>query len=333
MKLISQIDVSQKTVFVRADLDVPVQKSQIAIEGGTRLTNLKSTVSYLLGQGAKVIIAGHIDRPQMPDPALSTKQLLIPLQSILGRPVVFQEKLNQTTNNQLVILENLRFWPGEVANDPAFAKQLASLANIYINEAFGNCHRLHASMVTLPTLLPHAAGFHLEQEVEELTKLLSGPLRPFVAVVGGAKIETKLPLVTNLSKIADFVLVGGELPLEIKHNALAFGPNVWVAALTSDSKDIDAPSQIRFSEIIKKSKTVIWNGPLGYYEGGYTAGTLAVAAAIIQSGVYSVVGGGETLEFLAKNNLISNFSFVSSGGGAMLEFLAGKSLPAVTALS
>lgn len=342
MKLLTDLEVSSKRVFVRADLDVPLEKSQESgvknqeLEGSTRLLNLKNTVNYLLGKEAKVIIAGHIDRPEKPDPSLSTKQLIEPLQDILGQQISFADQIPNTgykiPDTNIVLLENLRFWPGEIANDQEFAKQLAAIADCYVNEAFGNCHRLHASMVSLPALLPHAAGFHLQQEVEELSKLLSGPTKPFVAIVGGAKIETKLPLVRNLSQIADNVLVGGELPLEIKKQGLSLPPDVIVANLTADSKDIDAASQNKFSQIIHDAKSVIWNGPMGLYEEGNSAGTLAIAKAIVQSGAYSLVGGGETVDFLAKNNLVSQFSFVSAGGGAMLEFLSGKTLPAIEAL-
>src|SRR3990167_4374846 len=248
MKLLSDIDVSQKRVFVRADLDVPVGEFTVKssqYSGATRLTNLKNTVDYLYKQGAsKIIIAGHIDRPEKPDPEFSTKQLRFILEQILLRSVYFAQNLEKQVEGYLVLLENLRFFQGEIANDTAFAVKLLSLADIYVNEAFGNCHRNHASMVALPRLMPHAAGLHLAKEVAELSKILKGPQKPFVAIVGGAKIETKLPLVSNLAKIADFVLVGGELPVEIRTQNLTFAKNVIVANLTADVKDISDESII-----------------------------------------------------------------------------------------
>ena len=356
MRVLTDIDVSGKRVFVRADLDVPIEATNPSINSGqavltsnaeiaTRLTNLKETVDYLLEHGAgQVIIAGHIDRPKGPDSALSTKQLKLNLEKILSRSVIFAENFEKQVLENLVLLENLRFWPGETQNDQSFAHQLANLADIYINEAFGNCHRNHASMVALPSLFAdvedpdgvysrRAAGFHLAKEVEELTKILNVPEKPFVAIVGGAKIETKLPLVEHLAKTADFVLVGGELPIEIRERKMTFPQNVLVASLTSDAKDISDESVKQFCDVIASAKTVVWNGPLGLFEEGFDKGSKATARAIIESPAYEVVGGGETVEFLAKNNLLSHFAFVSSGGGAMLEFLAGKKLPALEALN
>ena len=365
MRVLSDIDVSEKRVFVRADLDVPFEQStinnqQLTIGAGeaTRLTNLKSTVDYLFEhQASKIIIAGHIDRPKGPDPVLSTKQLLPTLEKILEREIFFVPDLFshsrpdresdshfRENDRGVILLENLRFWPGETENSLEFAKQLANLADIYINEAFGNCHRNHASMVALPSLFAdvedpdgvysrRAAGFHLAKEVEELTKILNVPEKPFVAIVGGAKIETKLPLVEHLAKTADFVLVGGELPIEIRERKMTFPQNVLVASLTSDAKDISDESVKQFCDVIASAKTVVWNGPLGLFEEGFDKGSKATARAIIESPAYEVVGGGETVEFLAKNNLLSHFAFVSSGGGAMLEFLAGKKLPALEALN
>ena len=354
MKVLSDIDVSGKRVFVRADLDVNVANPKSEIRNpklnpqATRLTNLKPTVDYLLEHGAsQIIIAGHIDRPEKPDPELSTKQLLEPLEKILGQKISFKDVIlgseatpesdsgqaRMTGESKVVLFENLRFWEGEVVNDLEFARSLAALADVYVNEAFGNCHRNHASMVALPSLLPHAAGFHLQREIEELSsRVLNNPQRPFIAIVGGAKVETKVPVIENLSKIADYVLIGGVLPLEIAQKELKFADNVVIAGHAVDGKDITSESQDQFARIIKSAKTVVWNGPVGRFEEGFEAGTLSVAQAIIESDAYSVVGGGETTQFLALHNLLSKFSFVSSGGGAMLEFLAGRKLPALIAL-
>ena len=333
---------------------MPLREAQVSkderlttnAEIATRLTNLKPTVDYLLGHGAsQIVIAGHIDRPTGPNPALSTKQLLPTLEKILGRKIGFvpdvlshsrpdreSDSHFRENDSGVILLENLRFWLGETANDSTFAKDLAKLADIYINEAFGNSHRNHASMVALPALLQHSAGLHLAKEVAELSKILKGPKKPFVAIVGGAKIETKLPLVEHLAKIADFVLVGGELPIEIGEKQMKFPQNVIVATLNPDQKDIDSKSIDLFCEKIKDANTVVWNGPLGLFEEGHDRGSKEIARAIIESPAYEVVGGGETVEFLAKNNLLSHFSFVSSGGGAMLEFLSGKELPALKKL-
>lgn len=333
MKLLSQLDVSAKRVFLRADLDVNVGQFTEA----TRLQSVKPTVEYLLAHGTKqIIIAGHIDRPEGPDPTLSTQKLEEPLEEILKRSVTFKPDFFSdgalASMAQLVLFENLRFWPGEAADDLEFAKRLANLADVYVNEAFGNCHRSHASMVALPALLPHAAGLHLEREVDQLTKLIKDAERPFIAIIGGAKIETKVPVIENLAKFADTVLVGGELPIEIERNGARFGDNVKIAELEANKKDIKEGDARDFAKKIKEATTVVWNGPMGVFEQGYEAGTMIVAEAILASGAYSVVGGRETTQFLASKGLLSRFAFVSSGGGAMLEFLAGHELPGIKAL-
>ena len=391
MKLLGDLEIAGKRVFVRADLDVPLREAQVSkderpfgfaqgelttnAEIATRLTNLKPTVDYLIENGAsKVIIAGHIDRPSprlqngkpVIDPALSTKQLLKSLSTILNHEIVFVGNLDEvsprryeerprSSSSRIILLENLRFWKGETENDLEFAKKLASFADCYVNEAFGNSHREHASMVALPSLFAdvkdllepegsaeperpegfyprRAAGIHLEKEVEVLSNLLKNPERPFVAIVGGAKIETKVPVIANFAKIADQVLVGGELPLEIAKSGMEFPPNVSIGKLTIDGKELSRESVNQFIEKIKGAKTIIWNGPTGVFEEGFESCTLAIAQAILESGAYSIVGGGETTQFLGSKNLLSRFSFVSAGGGAMLEFLAGKDLPGIKAL-
>ena len=387
MRLLSDIDVFGKRVFVRADLDVPLREAQVRngerettnaeVETSTRLVNLKPTVDYLLEHRAKqIIIAGHIDRPKKHDPALSTKQLLPTLEKNLGQEITFLEELtgpvslfppasarsssnsnddqqdqvelravgspSKTATPQILLFENLRFWPGEEANDLEFARQLASMADVYINDALSVSHREHASVVALPSLLPHAVGLHLQEEIEVLSELLKNPKRPFVAIVGGVKIETKVLVIENLAQVADWVIVGGLIAkqqLTIDNSQLTGSPNVKgqmskvvLASLTPNNNDIDQNSVNKFKSIIATAKTVVWNGPMGVFEEGFEEGTLAVAQTVIDSGAYSVVGGGETTAFLASKNLLSRFSFVSSGGGAMLEFLAGKSLPGLVAL-
>jgi phosphoglycerate kinase len=360
VKLLKDLDVKNKKVFVRADLDVPLTElvlpssglaadGLLSTEGATRIKNLKPTIDYLTEHDAKqIIIAGHIDRPDGPSPTKSTRQLISSLQEILGREVEFCEQLTVdsfTQDAKILLLENLRFWPGETANDVEFAKKLALLADIYVNEAFGNSHREHASMAILPKLLSHGAGFHLEKEIRELTNVLESPGHPLVVLIGGAKIETKIPVIENLAKIADKVLVGGELlkNFQTLHYAEAsrskqnskFQVNVdkiVVGKLTDDGLDIDGQSIGEFEKIISGAKMIVWNGPMGFFEKGYSRGTLAVTNSIIGSGAYSIVGGGETTQFLASQDLLSKFSFVSSGGGAMLEFLSGKVLPGIKAL-
>lgn len=341
MRLLSDVEVLGKKVLLRADLDVDISnlKSQTSKPSkSVRLQNLKPTVDWLLGHGVKqVFIAGHIGRPQKRDPAFSTRFLEVPLEEMFRRSVTYKKDFNVedgmlSSMAQLILFENLRFWPEEEQNNSEFAQGLSTLADIYVNDAFAVCHRAHASIVGVPAFLPHAAGLHLQEEVETLSKLLEKPQKPLVAIVGGAKIETKIPVIENLAKIANKVLIGGYLPIEIKKEGLILPKNVLIATLGEDKKDIDEASIKKFSDEIQDAKTVVWNGPMGLYEEGFEKGTLAVAQALIDCAGYTVVGGGETSDFLASYDLLDKFSFISSGGGAMLEFLSGKELPGIKAL-
>jgi 3-phosphoglycerate kinase len=233
--------------------------------------------------------------------------------------------------NVVLLSENLRFFDGEEKNDQVFARKLASLADCYVNEAFAASHREHASIVGVPKFLPHAAGLRLEKEVEILERVLKKPKRPFVVIIGGAKIETKLSVIDNLSNIADTVLVGGKLPQEIRNTKVK--NNVLVGKLTQNSKDLSSDSIEKFKEKIAKAKMIVWNGPMGIFEEKENEqGTREIAEAIAKSKSEKIVGGGETIWALKKYGLEGKIDWISSGGGAMLEFLSGKILPGITAL-
>jgi len=227
-------------------------------------------------------------------------------------------------------LENLRFNFGEEKNDAAFAQELASKADVYVNECFSTSHRAHASFVGVPKLLPSFAGFRLMEEVNTLKNILDNPTRPLVAVVGGAKVETKGPAVTKFLEICDCVLVGGKLAHAF---STVSSDHLLVAHdFSNNGFDIGPKAIATFVDIIKTAKSVIWAGPLGLCEEGYLEGTQSVAAAIIESCAFSVVGGGDTIAALKGLGLLSKFSFVSTGGGAMLEFLIKGNLPGLEAL-
>lgn len=348
MRLLKELNVFEKKVLIRADLDVDVTAIDKPSEL-IRLKNLKETVDYLLTNGAlQIIIAGHIGRPSIEkasvesasgkplfyNPMETTEQLVKPLSDILGQPVVFCQDFGHLGEDKIILFENLRFWPGETKKDPVFANKISFLGQLYVNESFANCHRDHASMALVPSLMPSAAGLHLQKEVEQLSRLISTPQRPFVAVVGGAKAETKIPVITNLAKIADSVLVGGALVKEIQNDGSAIKSfnNVTVGSLTPDGEDLDDVTITQFVSALSTAQTVIWNGPMGHFETGFEKGTLVVADAIIKSGANSIVGGGETTTFLESKSLLPKFTFISSGGGAMLAFLAGEQMPGIEAL-
>ncbi len=307
MKLpqLSDFNFQGKRVLVRGDLDVPLRDG--AVTDDTRIRECLPTIKYLLEHGASVILMGHLDRPEG---RVVEKLKMAPV----------QEKLTELLgSSNFTLRENLRFNPGEENNDPEFAKELASQGDFYVNEAFAASHRAHASVVGVPQLLPHCAGLHFVKEVENLSKVIENPQKPLVFVIGGAKPETKMPLVEEFKKKTDFVLVGGKLAAS---NDLA-----------KDGLDINSEAIQRFLEIIKTARTIVWNGPMGKYEDEkWQEGTRKIAVAIAQSPGFKVVGGGDTIAALTKFGLLVKMDYVSTGGGAMLEFLAKGTLPGIDAL-
>ena len=293
-----------KKVLVRCDFD------------GARLEENLPAVKYLLDNGAKkIILMGHLGRPEG---RVVEDLKLAPVEKR------FRELLD---SKNIIFLENLRFDKREEENDAGFAKELAGLGDFYVNEAFASSHRQHASIVGIQKFLPHCAGFHFASEVENLSKILENPKRPLVFVIGGDKLETKLPLVVELAHFANSVLVGGALTQNMNIN------NVLFAKPTDDGFDISDDSIMKFGEIIKKAGTVVWNGPMGKFEDEkWEMGTRKIAEAIAGCGGFRVVGGGDTISALKKFNLIDKMDYVSTGGGAMLEFLAKGTLPGIEAL-
>lgn len=338
MKLpdIKAANVQNKKVFLRLDLDVYLENGQILDDA--RLWATYDTVQFLIEQGAKLIMAGHLGRPDGHDEKLSLKPVAQWYERRLNLSLS-ESKIGEfngwSIGGQVSVLENLRFNPGEESNDEQFSKKLASLADIYVNDAFGASHRNHASVTGVPKFLPHYAGLRLQKEVEELLKVLENPARPLVVVIGGEKIETKLPLVEKMLKIADHVLVGGEIAEEVKSQKLKVkieSSNILIGELNEQGTDINSEDIEKFKNIIKTAKTIVWNGPMGVIQEEETQkGTIEVANSIVQSSAHSIVGGGNTVGFLKNIGLIDKFSFVSTGGGAMLEFLSGEQLPGLEA--
>jgi len=341
IKSISDANVGSKKVFVRLDFDVPVRNGEI--EDDSRLVSGLPTVNYLLEKNAVVIAAGHIGRPDGIDEKFSTKIIAKWFQKkLLSSKIEITEveKLKAfRLNKNFYILENLRFDQGEEKNSLEFSQKLASTAQIYVNEAFGVSHRAHASVFGIAKILPSYAGYHLIREVKILSKTLDNPKRPLTFIIGGAKIETKLPLISKMHRFADFVLVGGELAEQTKilaeeQHAKIAGQKAMllVADLTKDTLDITLNSVKNFEQVIENSETVIWNGPMGFIEEGHDQATLELAKIIDKKKVYKIIGGGDTIGFLSNKKLLNNYDLVSMGGGAMLEFLSGDKLPGIKAL-
>lgn len=357
LPLLRNAQVSGKNVFLRADLDVPlsqlstINNKQLTIEDDTRLLSAIPTIEYLLKNNAKVIIGGHLGRPKGIDKTLSLepvskwfKEMLKPVQHDTGKTKIGEFDGWEIGSN-IFLLENLRFYEGEEENAPFFAKKLASLADIYVNDAFAMSHRNHASIAGITLFLPHFAGLHLEKEIENLSRAMDNPKRPLVVIIGGKKIETKLPLVEKMHRIADYVLVGGKIAQESKELVKEQHENIkgekavlLIADSNSDKTDITEKDAENFLQIISLAKTIIWNGSMGII-GGKTEnlssedGTKKIAEGILKANAYTIVGGGDTVEYLNKLGVLDKFSFASTGGGAMLAFLSGEKLPGLVALA
>ena len=329
MQSVKEAAVSGKRVIVRCDFDDPIIDGKLTDD--TRIKSNLPTLKLLLDRNASLFLVSKLGRPQGKDPSLSMKVVLDTISKYLDEEVTFKQDLKKEQLGRVTLLENLRFWPEEEKGDLAFSKKIALFGDLYVNECFATSHRNDASFIGIPKFLPGFAGLNLEKEVLELTKVLESPARPLVAIIGGAKLETKLPAIYNLAKVADKVLVGGKLMFEVERRSLP--ENVVVAHDDNETKDIGEKTATLFGDIIQRAAMIVWNGPMGVFEEEkYTFGTKAVAKAVVGSNAYSVVGGGDTISALNKFELLDKMSFVSTGGGAMLEFLAGKKLPGLGAL-
>lgn len=292
-------DLKGKRVLVRVDWNIS--------QGDTyRIEVTLPTLEFLIEKGAKVIIATHVE-----DTSIEDLKKFVPASA--------------------EILPNLRENPGEVVNNEEFARELASQADIYVNEAFSVSHRKHASIVGVPKFLPSYVGFNFLKEVEQLSKAFN-PQHPFLFLLGGAKFETKVPLINKFLDIADSIFIAGTNAVpayqtELKDNPKVFFPHGDIAAL-----DVDDETLKILKEKVENSDFILWNGPLGKYEDGYKDGTLALAQIIAESGKQSIVGGGDTLAAINELNIHDRFTFVSTAGGAMLDFLANETLPGIQAL-
>lgn len=333
LRILGDLDFSkQPVVILRADLDVDPGPTL-----GARLSAIRLSIDYVLRRGAeRVVIIGHRGRPEGKKvPELSTELLVDPLQKALDREIAFAPDFNQVPDGQVVLFENVRFWKGEENGDVQFAQTLAGLGNVCVSDAFGTFHRPHASITLLPKLLPSACGIQAEKEYTALSKVLQKPEHPFVLIVGGAKIKDKLAMIRHLitTEIADEVLIGGLLPTEIgPDDELRSNDHVQIATLTLDGHDIDPATIGRFGEVIRSAGMVLWNGDMGFVEGGSIRGTDGIIQAIRGSSAYSIIGGGDTTQYIYNQGSQRFFGHISTGGGAMLEFLTGQKLPGFAVL-
>lgn len=326
MKTLKDFNVKAKRVLVRCDFNVPLDDSG-NIADDFRIRQSLPTIEYLQKNGAKIILMSHLD-PKSTGVADKKYNL-----DKIGERL--EKLLKIKLGEKIKLLENLRFHKEEAEGNLDFAKKLAELGDIYINDAFSVCHRSHASIVGVPKFLPSGAGLLLEKEIENLDRVLQNPEKPMVAIVGGTKVETKSKFINKISEVANSVIVSGLIKKEIIEKNIEFNfPEKIIGPTDSlDALDIDEKTKKIFEEKILQAKTVLWNGPFGKFEDKkYAKGTLAIAKAIIKSKAFSVVGGGETVEFIEKQGLLNKFSWVSTGGGAMIAYLSGEELPGLVAL-
>jgi phosphoglycerate kinase len=333
-------ELTGQSIIVRCNFDVPLENQTVG--DTTRIEDAIPTLKYLLSLHSSLILLAHAGRP---DGTYQEKYSLAPvlkvLETLLHQPVSLipyapdYHNLPFNPSFPIQLLDNLRFYPEEEAHDLAFAQFLSSQAKVYVNEAFANCHRHHASMVELPQLFSANtyAGLSLEKELNALNRVTQNPAHPFVVVIGGAKLETKEPLVTALAPKADTILVGGKIALDLKSHA-NLPTNVVLADLVPDGKDITPESAQSFANIIMKAQTVMWNGTLGLFEDdNHKQGTQIVATAINSTPAYTLIGGGDTETALTQLNLESGIDYISTGGGAMLTYLSEGHLVALDALN
>ncbi len=388
-KTVRDIEVTGKRVLVRVDFNVPIENGKVTDD--TRIKEALPTIQYLRENKAKVILISHLGRPKG---KINEKYRLTPvaqrLQEILGVPVLKVDDclgdkpaaaVKAMRPGEVILLENVRFYPEEEKNDPAFAQKLSLLADVYVNDAFGAAHRAHASTEGVAHFLPAVMGFLMEKEVKTLTKILTVPERPFAAILGGAKVSDKIGVVKNLLGKVDVLLVGGVLAntflkaqgyevgkSPVEEDKIKTAEEIYALAgsrkvkiilpvdvvivsggeaadkikmvkvdeIPADGQVFDlGPESIKiFKEALQGAKTVFWNGPLGVFEQKvFAEGTLAIARAIAEDNLTSVVGGGDTLAAVSKAGVAQKITHLSTGGGASLEFLEGKVLPGLAALT
>ena len=385
------LDLNKKKILLRLDLNVPLKHGVITDE--TRIDKIIPIIKFLIKKESKIIVLSHVGRPKGKiNNDLSLKPICENIEKKINQKIrlisddIFKlkkERLFKDNNDQIIFLENLRFYKEEEENDTIFAKQLAGLADLYVNDAFSCSHRSHASVNKITEFLPSFAGLQLETEINALKKITTEIKKPITCIIGGSKISTKIGIIKNLlPKFDNIVIVGGmanniisfkgnqigksikednceEIIKEIFETSkkysckITFPEDVLVGKNFDDKSEIKDLSYIKdddlildigpktinkIKNIIEISKTILWNGPAGYFENiNFANGSYEIAKAIIKKNknksFYSVVGGGDTIAVINQINNTKNFDFVSTAGGAFLEFLEGKELPGIKALN
>lgn len=348
------IDFNGLKILLRLDLNVPVANDKVVDD--YRIRKALKTIEFLRQKGSRIIIVSHIESKE----GTGLNPICNHFKT-LGIDCYFEKNYRNVNKvieeNQIVLLENVRKFEGEKENDRNFAKELASFADIYINDAFSVSHRKHASVCAITEFIPSYAGLQFQDELNNLKSAFE-PDRPFLFIIGGAKFDTKLPLIKKFINIADKVFIGGALVHDIyKAKGMDIGASLIsdkIPDLTGiiDSEKLIIPVDSEYKnniiydigektinllkEEVKKYKFILWNGPMGAYEDGYKKGTIELAKALAQmteNGTKTIVGGGDTLATIRELNIENSFTFISTAGGAMLDYLSEGTLPGIDALN
>ncbi len=387
----NETSLRDKKILLRLDLNVPLDKEKIS--DTTRIDKILPTLKFLNEQKAKIIILSHVGRPRGKVlKELSLKPICENLQEQLGLSVkLISQNINEIKNKnffdnfneKILMLENIRFYAEEEKNDNKFARHLASLGDLYVNDAFSCSHRAHASIVEISKFLPSFSGLQLDLEINALTKITSEITKPITCIIGGSKISTKIEIIKNLiPKFDNIIIVGGMANNFIEYFGHNIGKSIKekncaliieeIISLSKKEKcEITYPEDVLVSKdlngscekkelnqilsdemildigpktidkiinIINTSKSILWNGPAGYFENpNFANGSIEIAKTIIKNNklnkIFSVVGGGDTVSLLNSIKAVDGFNFVSTAGGAFLEYLEGKKLPGITALN
>ena len=393
MRTLDIANFSNKKVLIRVDFNVPLDENN-RVTDHTRIRAAKPTIDKVLAEGGSCVLMTHLGRPKGVDDKLSLRHIVSEIQKVLGVDVQFSKdtigpgaeaKAQALQPGQVLLLENLRFYDEETKGDEQFANALSTLADCYINDAFGTAHRAHASTTIVAQFFPKAKyfGYLLAQEIDAIDRVMSTGEKPVLAVLGGAKVSSKITIIENILDKVDHLIIGGgmsftfakamggqignsiceddkqELALSILSSAKEKGVQIHLPTdvVAGDQFSNEANQQIfpidqipdgwegmdagpeslaAFREVVLKSRTILWNGPLGVFEfSRFSQGTIALGEAISAStknGAFSLVGGGDSVAAVKQFNMENEVSYVSTGGGAMLESLEGKTLPGIAAI-
>ena len=370
-KSVDDINVAGKKVLVRCDFNVPLKDGQITDEN--RLVAALPTIKKLISDGGKVILCSHLGKPKgEPKPELSLAPVAVRLSELLGQEVKFAADDNVVGDNakaavaamkdgEVVLLQNTRYRAEETKNGEAFSKDLASLCDVFVNDAFGTAHRAHCSNVGVTEYVDTAVvGYLMQKEIDFLGNAVNNPERPMVAILGGAKVADKLKVIDNLLEKCDTLIIGGGMAYtflkaqglevgkslvddekidyckEMMAKAEKLGKNLYLPIDTTVAdgfpNPIDAEIEVSVVAADAIAKTVVWNGPMGVFENPILAkGTIAVAQALADTDATTIIGGGDSAAAVNQLGFADKMTHISTGGGASLEFLEGKDLPGVVA--